>query len=188
MSIVNKIKSMANLPGSYEEKLYIILSDAHYKERPYELCNLDENMAVLKQVISGWWKPRYLLNHGTRCAYEFMDPYERLVAVDESDIKWETLKNLPEEYLERVRSRNAMFPSFIMKFQHGVAEVQWQLNPDGRYWMDEDGYGMTPDEEYNIYGFIDSQCRIVMPYQAVKDVADLETLRKQAENIVKGQI
>ena len=36
-----------------------------------------------------------------------------------------------------------------------MAEVSWQLNPDGRYYMDEDGYGMTNEKEITIFGFID---------------------------------
>jgi hypothetical protein len=59
--------------------------------------------------------------------------------------------------------------------------VQWQLNPDGRYYMDDDGFGMTDDEEINIYGIIDTEGRVVVKFQTINNYKDLEKLRKEAE-------
>lgn len=53
----------------------------------------------------------------------------------------------------------------IYGFHNGVSKVEWQLNPDGRYFMDEDGFGMTDDEEIAIYGKIDSNGRIVEKFK-----------------------
>ena len=62
--------------------------------------------------------------------------------------------------------------------------MEWQLNPDGRYYMDDDGFGMTDDEEINIYGFIDTDGKVVVKFQMINDYKDLERLRKEAEGIV----
>lgn len=59
--------------------------------------------------------------------------------------------------------------------------MQWQLNPDGRYYMDDDGFGMTDDEEINIYGIIDTEGRVVVKFQTINNYKDLEKLRKEAE-------
>jgi hypothetical protein len=50
-----------------------------------------------------------------------------------------------------------------------VAEVSWQINPDGRYYMDEDGYGMTDDEEITIYGFIDQKAKVVVKFRNINE-------------------
>ena len=76
------------------------------------------------------------------------------------------------------------FPSFIRAFRNGVAQVDWQLNPDGRYYMDDDGFGMTYDEEINIYGFIDTEGKVVVKFQTINDYKDLEKMRKEAEGKV----
>ena len=63
----------------------------------------------------------------------------------------------------------------------GVAEVLWQLNPDGRYYMDEDGFGMTSDEEITVYGFIDSEMNVLVKFQYIdEDWKRLDKMRREA--------
>ena len=45
-----------------------------------------------------------------------------------------------------------------------MAEVEWQLNPDGMYYRDEDGFGMTDDEEIKFYGAIDRNGKVVKKF------------------------
>jgi len=47
--------------------------------------------------------------------------------------------------------------------------------------MDDDGFGMTDDEEINIYGIIDTEGRVVVKFQTINNYKDLEKLRKEAE-------
>ena len=63
--------------------------------------------------------------------------------------------------------------------------MDWQLNPDGRYYQDDDGYGMTDDEEIEIYGFIDTNGNVLVKFRAINDSSELETMRKEAEEKVK---
>ena len=72
--------------------------------------------------------------------------------------------------------------------KNGVARVDWQLNPDGRYYMDDDGFGMTDDEEIEIYGFIDTKGNVLVKFKAIKDRKELEVMRKEAEEIVKDRM
>ena len=169
-------------------ELYKMLDDEKYKHESYETCDLDEGMAVINESMWGWWKPRYLVNHNTKCAYEFMNKDQKLVTVTEDDIDWESLKNLPEDAIGRARALSFHFPSFIRHFENGVAEVSWQINPDGRYYMDEDGYGMTDDEEIEIYGFIDQNAKVVVRFRNINECyGELDKMRKEAENIVKSR-
>ena len=168
------------------EKLYKVLNTDEYKECPYEYSDLGEGMGVIEETMCGWWKPRYLLNHNTKCAYEFIDGNQRLLIVTKDDIDWESLKNLPEEAVATARKLSFQFPSFIRSFENGVAEVSWQLNPDGQYYMDDDGYGMTDDEEVEIYGFIDQNAKVVVKFRDIDECDDeLDKMRKEAEEIVK---
>ena len=185
MDLLDKLKEVIGHDGQSDKRLYRTLTISSQLSNAYEKNELGEQMSVVSMLIGGYWKPRILLNHTAKCAYEFMDAAECLQNVRDEDIDWESIKELDDDCIYRVRHRNAHFPSFIRTFSNGVAEVQWQLNPDGYYWMDEDGFGMTSDSEVNIYGFIDTSCKVVVPYQAVKSVDDLRTLRSNAEEIVR---
>lgn len=41
----------------------------------------------------------------------------------------------------------------------------WQVQPDGRYWEDEDGFGMTPEEEIVLYTHIDMDGNFTGPFK-----------------------
>lgn len=130
----------------------------------YQFEDYGENMSMAKEVIRQYWKPRFLLDHNTQCAYEFMTGGEVLCTVSDDDIDWDSLTGLSENCLRRAHQRDAHFPTLVYKFHDGVAEVSWQLNPDGMYYMDEDGFGMTPDEEVELMGAIDRQGNVVTKF------------------------
>ena len=187
MTNMSIYKKLARMKGEkrIEEKLYEVLQSDTYKSDLYKTEDLGEGMAVIYQVIWGWWKPRFVLNHTAKTAFEFMDSNERLVTVTTEDIDFDSLKKLPEEAIERAECLSFQFPSFIRGFRNDVARVDWQLNPDGRYYQDDDGFGMTDDEEIEIYGFIDTNGNVLVKFRAIKDSSELETMRKEAEEKVK---
>ncbi len=47
----------------------------------------------------------------------------------------------------------------------GLATFFWQLQPDGRYWTDADGFGMEADEEIWLRAEIDREGRFLTPFQ-----------------------
>ena len=57
------------------------------------------------------------------------------------------------------------------------------LHPDGRYYADEDGFGMEDDDEENIYCIIDSNLRIIIPWQPMTDREMAEKMREARERI-----
>lgn len=180
MSIFKKISEMF-VGMSDERKLYKLLQADEYKGSRYKTEDLNEGMAVIKESMWGWWKPHYLINHNSQCAYEFIDGMQVLQTVTEDDIDWDSLKGLPRDAQNRARGLSFHFPSFIRGFKNGVARVDWQLNPDGRYYMDEDGYGMTNDEEIEIHGFIDQNAKVVSKFRKVTAYDEFEAMRKEAE-------
>ena len=184
MRIFRRRQVRVNALVTEEQKRYRVLASSATSIGMSEHGDLGENMEVVNMLFIDHWKPHYLLNHNTKCAYEFMNENACLVGVSDTDIDWDSLDGIPKEYLYRIETRNALFPTFIGRFSNGVAKVCWQINPDGRYWMDEDGFGMTPDVEFNIYGYIDSACKVIVPFQAVKDPVRLEEMKALAEKIV----
>lgn len=70
MNIYDRISKMTDELGTYDEKMYRILTSDKYAYGEYERHKLCEGMEVVNQVIWGWWKPRFLLNHNLKTAYE----------------------------------------------------------------------------------------------------------------------
>lgn len=144
-------------------ELYSKLMSPEY-QLIYTFEDYGENMTIAKEVIRQYWKPRFLLDNNTQCAYEFMTGSEVLCKVFDDDIDWDSLMGLSETCLRRAHDRDAHFPTMVHAFHNGIAEVSWQLNPDGMYYMDDDGFGMTPDEEVELIGSIDRQGNVVTKF------------------------
>ena len=153
---------------SEEEKLYRELCLSQYQGLSLVQNDLGEDMALVTQVIGRYWKPRYLMDKEARCAYEFMSIDEVLQIVTDEDIDWDSLKGLPQDAFDRAKAHSFHFPGHVYQYKNGVAEVEWQLNPDGMYYRDEDGFGMTDDEEINLYGAIDRKGKVVKKFTLEK--------------------
>lgn len=146
--------------------LYHALTKPEYQSRgDVEITDLGEDMTLVKESICGWWKPRFLLDNKTQEAFEFLDMNEHFVKFSENDVEWSTLRDVPGDAWGRARTGNATYPTHVGKFENGIAKVWWQINPDGRYFMDEDGYGMTDDEEIELMGAIDRTGKVVKKYR-----------------------
>lgn len=185
MSVYKKLSKMTG-NKSFDEKLYELLQTDTYKTKLYETQDLGEGMAVLYKLFLDWYKPWMVINHNKKTAFEFMNDNETLVTVTADDVDWESLEDLPENAVQVALCLSFHYPSIIREFKNGVAEVIWELNPDGRYYMDDYGYGMTSDVEIDIYGFIDTEGRVLIKFQTIKDKKDLDRMRKEAEEIIKG--
>ena len=57
-------------------------------------------------------------------------------------------------YNNGVPSGRIQFRSDISKLGEQYALI-WQIQPDGRYWEDDDGFGMTTDDEIDLYAHLD---------------------------------
>ena len=168
------------------EILYRSLSKTRFDKLQFRIHELNEGISVIEQVIGGWWKQRYLMDENNFRAYEIMDEETLFVNFTTDDIDWRSLESLPEYMKERAQRLSALFPTFVLRFQNGVAELHWQLNPDGRYYRDDDGYGMTDDEEITVYGFIDADMNVLVKFQYIGDDRErLEEMRREAERILR---
>lgn len=149
---------------------------ALYKELTYRECDLtslSEQMEwgrFFDEGIADSWKARYLINHGTKCAYMVLDNKSKVCGVKKGDINWESIAGLPEEVLRRVKRRKAVYSFEIYEYHDGVAKVVWQISPDGRYYyLDKYNGGKTTDEkDIRLCGVIDSEYRFVEKWRLMK--------------------
>ena len=81
-----------------------------------------------------------------------------IATVDDIDIESIHDKKLAEEVL----CLYCPYPE-IGSFANGVAEFVWVIQEDGRYYADEDGFGMESGNEVSLRGFINREGRILAP-------------------------
>lgn len=187
MSVLKKLLKM-NGPESDEEKLYKVLMTDTYKKGHYQWNDLGEGMESISVLVYDYWKQKYLLDHNRKIATVIMAGRCCWCHFTENDIDWKSVGKLPEEAVSTARQLSAFYPSFIRRFQNGVAEVDWQLIPDGRYWMDDDGYGMTSDVETPVYAMVDRDLNVLVKFQFIDgDYSKLKSMREEAERKLQQQ-
>jgi len=150
--------------------------------------DLGEGMELIQEDFFGWWKPRYLIDNLSGTQIEFMSVGEQFCTVTVDDIDWESLSSLDDVCKQRAKELDIHFPTLVSSFHNGVARVSWQLNPDGRYYSDDDGFGMTNDVEVEIYGFIDRSGKVISKFRHVaKNWKLIDEMRAEAEAVVKAR-
>lgn len=165
MKLKNMTKWLRNLIRPEDKILYQKLTSPQYKTRPYSQSDLGEDMILVSQDICEYIKPRYLMDCRTKRAVEFMDKSQRLLTVTDDDIDWRSLECVEDEdAIDVARYHLFIYPGDISRYENGMAEVRWEINPDGRFYCDEDGFGMTGDVERTLYGAIDRKGKVVKKF------------------------
>lgn len=109
-------------------------------------------------------KQRIIVNTTLRKAYTIVDNDGCLVSFTKDDIDWESVNQLENNHY--ASALVARFSFFIDDYKDGKARVEWMLYPDGRYFADEDGFGMEDNDEVNVCGYIDTEARVVVKFHA----------------------
>lgn len=131
----------------------------------------DHNLSSVQQTFP---KP-YLTNMVTYGCREdsvyFVDEQHgiRTVLVDSTG----TIQNFPgiikEDFWTSQVSPNATKPgirfrtSFEQRNDRWI--MLWQIQPDGRYWADEDGFGIEDDLEVTLYTYVDQHGQFTGPFR-----------------------
>ncbi len=69
-----------------------------------------------------------------------------------------------EKALEFPLTTRVRFVFRIGAYKNGKAAVSWMLQPDGRYFEDEDGFGAEHCEEITLYSYLDEDGKFTEPF------------------------
>jgi len=129
-------------------------------------------------------KQIFIVNPAIKKVYPISEPNGKLVAFTYEDIDWDNVNQL--EHNGDAKRLVANYGGLsIGDYQDGIAYVGWMLYPDGRYFADEDGFGMEDNDEVNIAAYIDTQCRVVVKFQDLEDDEKRRKLRADALDAIK---
>ena len=124
-------------------------------------------------------KQTFIVNPALKKVYPISEANGKLVGFTHDDIDWDNVNQL-EHNGDAERLVADYGGLSIEGYQDGIARVDWMLYPDGRYFADEDGFGMEDNDEVNITAYIDTQCRVVVKFQAMEDEGKRRMLREEA--------
>lgn len=131
-----------------------ILDDIEANPSRYEIRQLLGDKILRIDSSDGMWLCRN--DGGTRRLITLVEHGE-VKFLTEADIEPSAMRLIKQQcpYLAfKARYRFWVFP-----FTGSKAAVEWTVRPDGSYYADSDGFGMTDDEEITLHGFIDTNGR-----------------------------
>lgn len=103
----------------------------------------------------------YLLKQG--------DPDFKRCIVDKSGIIQNPLGIEEGEWIKELEiplmGMKTRFRFWIYAYENGKATVEWTLQPDGRYFADEDGFGAERFDEITLYSSIDTNGVFTEPFK-----------------------
>lgn len=131
-----------------------ILNDIEANPSRYEIRQLLGDKILRIDSSDGMWLCRN--DGGTRRLITLVEHGE-VKFLTEADIEPSALRLIKQQcpYLAfKARYRFWVFP-----FTGSKAAVEWTVRPDGSYYADSDGFGMTDDKEITLHGFINTKGR-----------------------------
>lgn len=132
-----------------------ILNDIEANPSRYEIRQLlGDKILRIDSSDGSMWLCRN--DGGTRRLITLVEHGE-VKFLTEADIEPSTLRLIKHQcpYL----AFKAHYRFWVFPFTGSKAAVEWTVRPDGSYYADSDGFGMTDDEEITLHGFIDTNGR-----------------------------
>lgn len=95
------------------------------------------------------------------------------ILVDDKDIDFEAIAKECVNGLGNAEAKTIRYAGINRwdGFKDGLCAISWMLYPDGRYFADEDGFGMEDNDEEDVYAIIDTNLNIIEPFRPIKDVS-----------------
>ena len=140
-----------------------ILDDIEANPSRYEIRRLLGDKILRIDSSDGMWLCRN--DGGTRRLITLVEHGE-VKFLTEADIEPSAMRLIKQQcpYLAfKARYRFWVFP-----FTGSKAAVEWTVCPDGSYYADSDGFGMTEDEEITLHGFINTKGRPIGQFRLYK--------------------
>jgi len=96
-----------------------------------------------------------------------------VVGFSDDEIDFATIDKMPHSHNAHPRVMNYGGVSWWDRCQHGLIALGWTLYPDGRYFADEDGFGMEDNDELTVYCVMNDNLEVIRPFTIVPDVGVL---------------
>ncbi len=165
------------------KELYKTLSADFKTERNFYFADRGEGMLQGREKGTN---RLFLVNKELKKAWELLDKKGTFSQWDASAVEIASVLDIPYQAQRNAVELRAPYYFGINEFEDGVAYLSWTLQPDGRYYADEDGYGMEDDDEITLYAFIDTESNILVPFQPM-DEALKSRYREQAKITAKNR-
>ena len=140
-----------------------ILNDIEANPSRYEIRQLLGDKILRIDSSDGMWLCRN--DGGTR----------RLITlVEHGEVKFLTEADIEPSALRLIKQQcpylafKAHYRFWVFPFTGSKAAVEWTVRPDGSYYADSDGFGMTDDEEITLHGFINTKGRPIGQFRLYK--------------------
>ena len=127
-------------------------------------------------VFSGEGKSFIIFNKKTRKIRQFVSG-DGWMFVTDSEIDFDAMRaGCP--HFNGLKRADYYFGTYD-RFINGICALVWTVYPDGRYFEDEDGFGAESNKEERAYCIINSDLKVLVPFQPMDDVKAL--LKKYRE-------
>ena len=131
-------------------------ADYYHRDMGYGMLRFSNRSYGNKQI--------FIVNPATKKVYPISEANGKLVGFTLDDIDWGNVNQL--EHNGDAKRLVADYGGLsIGDYQEVIARVDWMLYPDGRYFADEDGFGMEDNDEVNVSAYIDTECRVLVKFQ-----------------------
>lgn len=97
-----------------------------------------------------------------------------ITLVEHGEVKFLTEADIEPSALRLIKQQcpnlafKARYRFWVFPFTGSMAAVEWTVRPDGSYYADSDGFGMTDDEEITLHGFINTKGRPIGQFRLYK--------------------
>jgi len=116
-------------------------------------------------MLYGNGREEILVNTETKEVWTMVDENGHLVGFTKDDIDWEAIRKLEHSGSAYTMTADYGGIGRMSDFYNGKCTLCWTLYPDGRYFADEDGYGMEDNEEVVVYALIDKHMHVLSPFR-----------------------
>lgn len=97
-----------------------------------------------------------------------------ITLVEHGEVKFLTEADIEPSALRLIKQQcpylafKARYRFWVFPFTGSKAAVEWTVRPDGSYYADSDGFGMTDDKEITLHGFINTKGRPIGQFRLYK--------------------
>ena len=97
----------------------------------------------------------------------------RLVGFSDDEIDFETIDKIKNSHNAHPRLIQYAGVNRWNNRDDAFIILSWMLYPDGRYFADEDGYGMEDNHEVSVCCVLDENLQVIRPFGPVGDIYEL---------------